>query len=443
MYQYLFKKNINWSDPKKITFFEYLYVFVLIIYAGKANTFVVSTSLITNPVGVSLIVVISGILAIRGNIIFNKNFYLLICCFFIYFIAISIKYSEIHPTIFLDYFLLFFIAYVTIKALEFNLFKIYEYVLYYLAIIGLLMWGIQIILGGDTLYYYFSKISLLKSTSFVSLDGLNAIIYSVMPSSESLYNFTIPRNCGFAWEPGGFAVYLCLAIFINLFIPNADSKGKIRFWVLFFALISTQSTTGFTIFTIIILFYYLNKKRIIIFLLLPVMVTALILIFSLPFMSNKIVSVVNETSEIDLIVERSIGTETPIEPQRFASFMIAIKDFRNNPILGNGNITGESWTSKIGANVSAISGIGNLLSDFGIIGFLFFIIYSIKSSFFLSKYYDYKGKYLLFLIILLISISYGVILLPLGMSFWMFQLFIPKTSSKIDLYQNPKNESFE
>ena len=173
------------------------------------------------------------------------------------------------------------------------------------------------------------------------------------------------------------------------------------------------------------------------------MVTALILIFSLPFMSNKIVSVVNETSEIDLIVERSIGTETPIEPQRFASFMIAIKDFRNNPILGNGNITGESWTSKIGANVSAISGIGNLLSDFGIIGFLFFIIYSIKSSFFLSKYYDYKGKYLLFLIILLISISYGVILLPLGMSFWMFQLFIPKTSSKIDLYQNPKNESFE
>ncbi len=431
--QYSIKKNTDSSDTQRISFFEYLYVFVLIIYAGRANTFVVSTSIMANPVGVSFIVVLSGILAIRGNIIFNKQFYLLIFCFFIYFIAISIKYNEIHPTIFLDYFLLFFIAYIAIKALEFNLFKTYEYVLYYLAIIGLLIWSIQIILGGDALYNYFSKIPGINSFSYGNWNGLNAIIYTIRPFSDSLlYNSLISRNCGYAWEPGAFACYLCLAIFINLFIPNDDSKGKIRFWVLLLALISTQSTTGYIIFTIIILFYYLSKKRIIIFLLLPVMITALILIFSLPFMSNKIVSAVNETRETDLIVERAIGRETSITPQRFASFMIAIKDFRNNPILGNGGITGESWTSKIGANVSAISGIGNLLAQFGIIGFLFFIISSIKSSFFLSKYYNFKGKYLLFLIILLISISYGIILLPLGMSFWMFKLFIPKTSSKTE-----------
>ena len=160
------------------------------------------------------------------------------------------------------------------------------------------------------------------------------------------------------------------------------------------------------------------------------MISVLIFIFSLPFMSNKIVSLVKETSETDLIVEKSIGGETSTTPQRFTSFLIAFRNFYNNPILGLGQNDKESWTNKIGANVSAISGIGNLLAQFGIIGFLFFIISSIKSSFFLSEYYYYKGKYLLFLIILLISISYGIILLPLGMSFWMFQLFIPKTSSK-------------
>ena len=66
-------------------------------------------------------------------------------------------------------------------------------------------------------------------------------------------------------------------------------------------------------------------------------------------MSNKIVNVVNETSQIDRIVEASIGSESSTNPQRFASFMIAIIDFRDNPILGLGGNDEERWTNKIGA----------------------------------------------------------------------------------------------
>ncbi|HEY5123881.1 MAG TPA: hypothetical protein VIK14_09120 [Ignavibacteria bacterium] len=425
-YLYSINKEVPGSLSQRITFFDYLFVFVLIIYAGRANTFV-SESFKENPIGILLPIVLSCILAIRWEIIFSKQFYILIFCYFIYFIAISIKYSGIHPTIFLNYFFLFFIVYVVVKGLKFNLFRIYEYLLYCLAIIGLLMWGIQIILGGDTLYNYFGNISSIDSFSYVSLNGLNAIFYSIQPTSASLlFEYMPPRNCGFAWEPGGFAVYLCLAIFINLFITNSDSKGKIRFWVLSIALISTQSTTGYAIFTIIILFYYLNKKLNIILLLIPVMITALIFIFSLPFMSNKIVSLVNETDEINFMVEKAIGSESGIAPQRFSSFLIAFRDFYNNPILGTGGISGENWTNKIGANISTISGIGNLLAQSGLIGFLFLIIISFKTSLFFSKYYNYNGKFLFFLIVLFISISYSIILLPLIMSFWMFQLFTPQ-----------------
>ncbi|MGH2562955.1 MAG: hypothetical protein ACRDE8_13065 [Ginsengibacter sp.] len=411
---------------QRISFFEYFYVFVLIIYAGLASKFVRAGSFTDNIVGYPLPIILSGILAIKWKIKIDKQFYGLIGCLFIYFIAITIKYNELHLSIFTYYLFLFFIVYATVKVLGLNFFSIYELLMYYLAIVALAMWGVQTILRGDTLNNYLSKIPGIQEFSNVSGDGgLNAIIYSVQSTSSSiLYNFSIPRNAGFAWEPGGFAVYLCLAIFINLFMINSsNNKLNLHFWVLLVALVSTQSTTGYSIFIVLILFYYLNKKTDTIVLIIPLLLTAAIFVFSLPFMSNKIEALTKETDDVDYIVWKSIGNESNSAPQRFTSFFISYRDFYNNPILGNANITGKSWYDKIGANISPISGIGNLLANFGIVGFLFFIISSFKSSVFFSKYFNYKMNVLLFIILLLITISYSVIFLPLLMCFWMYSLF--------------------
>jgi len=96
--------------------------------------------------------------------------------------------------------------------------------------------------------------------------------------------------------------------------------------------------------------------------------------FSLPFMSDKIVSLIREAEMIELMVESSIGREIPIAPQRFASFMIAFRDFIANPVLGLGGAAEESWTSQIGANVSTITGLGNLMAQHGLVGLTFFLI---------------------------------------------------------------------
>ena len=103
--------------------------------------------------------------------------------------------------------------------------------------------------------------------------------------------------------------------------------------------------------------------------------------------------------------------------------MIAFRDFQDNPVLGLGGQDEESWTYKIGANVSKITGIGYILSQFGIVGFLFFTIASLKTSISFAKWYKYKGVLLLFAIILFISISYSIVLSPLIMGFWMYGLF--------------------
>ena len=419
-------KQSSASIPR-VSFCEYLYVFILIIYTGHANKYVGSTSILTNPIWVSFIIILSGILALKWRIVFNKQFYILMLGYFIYFLAISIKFKEIRPTFFLNNAFLFFIAYATVKALKVNFFRIFETTMCFLAIVGLIMWAVQIFLGGDTLYNYIAKLPSIDTFSNVSGNGLNIFFYSVQPATMSIqFDFLPARNCGFAWEPGGFAVMLSLAILINLFFFKADRKSKIRLWVLLFALLSSQSTTGYTALVFILLSYYYNKNQKLVIFLWPILAAIIILIFSLPFMSNKIISLINETGQIDLMVAGSIGKEEAINPQRFASFMIAFRDFIDNPVLGLGGMDAESWTARIGANVGKITGIGNLLAQYGIVGFLFFIITAYKSSKFFSQSFNYRGSFLFFIIIIFISISYTIILLPLMMSFWMFRLFTPR-----------------
>jgi hypothetical protein len=191
-------------------------------------------------------------------------------------------------------------------------------------------------------------------------------------------------------------------------------------------LISTQSTTGYVIFMVIILFYILSKNLSKVLLLFPIAIVALIYVSTLPFMSNKIVDLLTETNTLDQLIIRSFGSEETFTPQRFTSFVITFRDFQANPILGLGPDNENSWLLKIGARISPISGMGTLLAQFGLVGFFFFIIFSLRSSFFFAKYFNYNGKFLLFFIIILISISYFIFLLPMIMCFWLFQLFAPQ-----------------
>lgn len=419
--------NKAWFEsPQIISWIDYLIITILILYAGRGNTFFASGSFVQNPIGVALPLILSGYLALRWRIVFNKQFYLLIFCYFIYFVAITIKFGEFRPTIFLNYCITFFVVYAMVKALKLNLFIIYEKSLYWLSIIGLFLWLVQTALGGDTLFGILSRIPNIGTFSNVSSQGLNAILYSVQPSTGSmLHGIPIPRNCGYAWEPGAFAVYICLAIYINLFLVTNEKGRKVRLWILLFAILSTQSTTGYSILLLILFFYFLNKNVSILILLSPILVVLLAFLFSLPFMGDKIADVYRQISEIEIIVENSVVYGTSYAPGRFASFVIAFRDFVDNPILGLGSVNELSWTNRAGASIGAISGIGYLLAQFGLIGFLFFIISAVSSSVMVARIHNYKGTLLLFLLILLISISYSILFLPIVMSFWVYRLFNP------------------
>jgi hypothetical protein len=416
------------SNVSRISAYEYIFMFILIIYAGRANIYLRSSLITEYPVAFLLPALLAGILAIKWKVTFNRQFLLLIFGYFIYFTAISIKYQAFHPTVLINHLVIFFIPFVVIQSLRFNALIIYEYLLFILAAVALMLWIVQIILGGSSLYSILSNISFFNETSYVSTGGINIIIFSI-PATP--HGELIPRNFGYAWEPGGFAIYLCLAIFINLFISRDHKKSNLRFWVLLVALLSTQSTTGFFILSIIAFYYFVNQRTKLVFLLIPIFFISIIAIFSLPFMGEKMMELFDEVEQMDQIIKQRARKGSSLNAQRFLSLALASKEFNNNPILGTGATSQVRWTDRMGADISIISGIGNILINYGLIGMIFFILATLKSSFIFAKYFNYKGKLLLFIIVLSISISYGV-LLSIIMMFWAFSLATFQNNGQID-----------
>lgn len=414
------------SSEQKIGFFEYLFVLMLMLYAGRSVVFFESPVMTENPVGVLLPVVMSAILAFKWKLFISPRFFALLFFFAVYFMIVSLKYYDLRPTFILTYYFLFFTAFATVSILRFNFFLIYEKILYYLAIVSLFLWGFQVAAGGDFLFNIISRFSFFEEMSYVSGNGISTIIYSIQPYATTLINeHVISRNCGFAWEPGSYSSYLALGIFINLFIAEQNTATKKRFWVLLLAILSTMSTTGYVLLSLIMVYYLLNRDFKKIVLLLPVAALALILFFSLPFMKDKIIELVKEPENLDEMVYQAAGRERNITPQRFSSFMITFIDFRNNPLFGIAAHSEESWIEQAGTSISPISGIGNLMAQFGLAGLIPFLFFTIRTSIDFSHYFNYRGKYLLFFIILGISVSYSVIFIPFTMCFWMFSLFEP------------------
>jgi hypothetical protein len=237
----------------------------------------------------------------------------------------------------------------------------------------------------------------------------------------------LPRNAGFAWEPGAFASYLCLAIFINQIRTHFSFVNNRKLWILLLALLSTQSTTGFAILIIIIILVIYNLSPKISFLLFPVSVILIIYILQLPFMYEKVKGISN--FNIELLARYSRIYNTAYTAQRFASFLIDFQDFLNNPILGYGGFMEERWTFKMGAVVTSISGIGKIMARFGIVGTFFFLFSLYKTSRSLQSLFFFKGWIFPILIILAISISYNVDI-PILLCFWLFYLFGEKQENK-------------
>ena len=409
--------------------YEYLYMFVMVIYMAQMTT---DTSrmvggLSGNPVPLLIPIVLTLILLIRNPISFrDTKLWTLFGIMGAWTIAICYKLHDFSTSNLSYYFFLFyaiFIAYIHIRVYGRDLFHIFEHIMVVLSVISLVFWTIAVLVPPSSEFFH-----TFPETSY----GNNVLyLFNWMDPEKGQMTGSLIRNAGCSWEPGRLAIMLVPAILINLSREGISFIGNHKIIILLLALASTMSTTGYSITILIYAIYWLdgfNAKSILsfVFIALPLAYS----IFSLDFMGDKIQGNANyEGLTRERIHNINYNAKTQGDEylgslDRFESAYFEWINFQKEPLLGYGRNTDHSWfRQEISKNFVLTGGLVKIPSQYGI--FVGLILYAILlySSIKISRTFWYQRRITLALTLLLASFSYAIFCIPIFTAFWLYGLF--------------------
>lgn len=247
-------------------------------------------------------------------------------------------------------------SYIVLKILAYNFIERYIKVMYYIALSSL------------TFFSLFNLFPELEShfrssiTPFFTISTKGGF-YEYAPNFI-LYTFSERgRNAGPFWEPGGFVVFLTIALIFRLFQKrNLFNKQGV---VLLLGLITTFSTAGYVaLFFIMLAYTFSLRKRIYIYMLIPVMIIISINAYQkLDFLQNKVST---HLSTIESNYEGRVAN-------RFTSILIDLDRIIKNPLLGNPVGASGEYTIYSHRN----NGLSSMAVSYGLVYFLlyFWLVY--------------------------------------------------------------------
>ena len=243
---------------KSITL-EKIYLFYVILFAAQATLFTSDMDFRSNPVGVGLMLVLCTRLLIKHKIsLRNKNLLILYAILGIWAVLHYLTDIEFKLLSYLILYINVTVGYSLVKIFGNKLYEKTTQYITYLTGISLVLWAIMHVTGTG----FFESIGFMKPTSSTSSSSL--LIFNVpnIHIYEGAGIGPFMRNCGFAWEPGLFASFVCFAIYFNLLIKKRI-KGNRNFYILTLGLFSTFSTTGYSAFLLIMANYFIvqNAKK--------------------------------------------------------------------------------------------------------------------------------------------------------------------------------------
>ena len=358
-------------------------------------------------------------LVLRNKQCFKDTINLKIIIFIIsiWIILQSLKYGKIEP---MNLFFLYNVvmAFIICRVYGMRTFIMFEKCMVILATISLPIWFLYNIIP--------SLIDFIFSIFGIECQGTllwSGFIYNIASSSD----FLGVRNVGFAQEPGHWASFLILGIFINLLINDFNYRNK-SFIILLLALITSQSTTGYStfLFIVVLIIFMGSQHRLLLILGSLIVIPSII---ALPFMREKMEKYAYSEDSIDMIqyngdyIEKE-GGEAVFVPQRFDGFVLEALNFINDPIIGYGVKETNSYVAKtISPYVSCSNGNVKVFSRYGVIlGFLFFIMLY-RSGKELTVKHSKRISLSWIGIYVLLGMSYEFTTIPLLLSFWGMSYF--------------------
>lgn len=374
----------------------------------------------------------------RNNILI----FLLYAFSFIFFLIKKKKYNHQHILIIFIFFILLYIF----QLLTIERFKITFFIANVINLFGVFFIGVLInnrfvkifintiywIALISLLFYFTSYIPSIKSffmnvicPHFVSLNVNDAIVEGG-GNNIIIYNYLngfvdengLMRNSGPFWEPGMFAVFICMALFFH----NVFEKSNLMFCniVLIITLITTLSTGGYVAGTFV-LFSYLLKKggKSNIFATL-IGLGFLLLLWNMFSSSGYVGEKIKFQMEV---------AELGSDYSRFGAILTQLSMIKNSPFIG-----GEELSKYVYTETGTLAS-GTLIPfvNLGIPGGIIFYLILLKSSLKLSLSYNknkISGLLLLFLIVIL-SISQTI----LFNSVFLTIIFIGLTKLKVRTHE--------
>lgn len=319
--------KISLKDMPLIVFFLYFYMRCSLTFLG-INEGVTSFLILT-------LLVLYQLLKKRCFIIKKNNFwvFVLICGF----IGLSCMLNRAFSNLDLGVILQWVICLVVTST--FSKDEFYDYFLksmYFIAvssIVGLLIW--------HTIPGFVNLFPLVTNMKWFGGATNLRNLYICLVDTGSTYQ----RNFGIFYEPGMYAFYLNLAIFILLF--KKESIDVKKFIVLVIALLTTTSTNGYISLTLLVIIYftsrksfasrlekkmYKNTKKMLIVLTVVIIFLAVYYFYANParlsFLTSKLF-------ELNMSSTSGSGFE------RFRAIRLSIEAFLLNPVVGL-SVTGIS-----------------------------------------------------------------------------------------------------
>lgn len=416
--------NITWKDI--FSNYNLFYFFAIIIYTAQANEFTnVLRGFRGSYIAFFLPVILTIILFVKNKVsLKSSGLVFTSIVYFIWILLIFILKDRFDVTLFFVLYEQIFIAYVIVQVYGLQMFSLFEKIVTKLSVICLIVWASHILM--PTLVEQICEPFSVYRDSIVKYNFFFASILNFSRNEELWY-----RNPGFSWEPGMNACIICTAIFFNLFTNNFKIRGNKNLWILLIALMTSLSTTGYTVFLGCILPFYLLQKRTLNIIISGIFLIPIVaFIVQLDFMSEKLIKLQSSEYTRDQILynlewnQQNKGFDVAYVPQRFDGIMFQLLNVQNEPILGYGlNEKDNFLHTKINEAIAPSEGIVKLYARYGLLlGILLTIVFIISCRQ-IAIEMNYKKWFFLILFYILISMSYPFYDIPLYMAFLYYCLF--------------------
>lgn len=360
------------------------------------------------------------ILLIKNRVNFNNTQFFTVLLVLTLWFALQYIYrgGSINITLTLYHYYQLILCFIIIQVFQEKLFSVYEDIVYKLAVLSLVLWLISLVIPQAMAGVF----KLLGNGTSISEGTI--YVYSMM-RLDHIKGLLI-RNAGFAWEPGRYSCFLCLAVFCNFLINNYRIEKNHRLWVLVVALFTTQSTTGiFTLMVLMIIFVVRKevKNR---FMWLIVLIPLSIYMYTLDFAGDKLI---DSMSRVDRAIELDYAHygEGGYSLDRIESFVVEWNNFLHDPVLGYCEPRHSALTKSVGEGFYTNNGTMHMLAKYGLLGFLYYFCIFISSKRISCRFND-KVPIAFLLLFLSISMSYNYDQIVLIMAFSFWGLFVPQSS---------------